>query len=180
MALSADRAQEARQALAEGSRAEVDAAADIASAQRATHAAAAEAQRLRSQAEQALADAGGWAARHLETAAQLCDRPPPELTAPPADWRSSECSTPLLLLPLQGADDAGVAALASRKHGIVASALGRQVSAVRQLPAALLAQCRALDGDGAALLGQRDELLTHALTALLQYSIVVKQLLPGG
>ena len=129
-------------------------------------AAGAEVRRLGELAGGALADASSWCERHLRTLAGLKDVPlPPELTAPSEAWRSDAAP---LLLPLVAPGAAADAALG-----------GPDGAAGRALPPAVFTQCAAADARGAALLTARDAALTNALTALLQYSLVLRGVLPG-
>lgn len=154
-------------------------------------------QRLASMGASALAECNTWAARHAETLVALGSRPPMHLTAPSAVWSSASCPVLLFLLPPLPSQDtpaSGIGAAASGTAstevagasgpgevagGIVTSALGAAAS-IDSLPPQLLQQAAALDAQGRQLLARHDEVLTAAMTALLQYGLVLKELLPGG
>jgi hypothetical protein len=155
---------------------EVVAAAAAAAAAAESAAAGAEVGRLGGLAGGALSDASSWCERHLRTLKSLVEVPlPPELTAPSDAWRSPDAPCPLLLVA-PGAGAAGAAG--SLLAAALAAAPG--VSPDHALPPAVWQQCAALDARGGALLAERDEVLTGALTALLQYSLVLRGVLPGA
>ncbi len=180
MRAAADRARGAREeraraaAAIEAARAEEDGAGAAAVAAAAESAAAgAEVQRLGGLAGGALADSSSWCERHLKTLKALVEVPlPPELTAPSESWRSADAPCPLLLVAPAAGSAAGCLA--------EAALAGSSTAAQHALPPVQWQAVAALDAKGAALLAGRDEALTTALTALLQYSLVLRGVLPGA
>lgn len=170
------RAAEAGAQLLQATQGEAEAVQAAADAQKQEAALLADAQRLASMAAAALSECQMWASRHAETLTALGQgQPPPQLTAPSDSWSVSACQVVLFLLP-PSEEALGAGSLSS--SGIITSALGT-TSALGMIPLQQLQQAAALDARGRELLLQWEETLTAAMTSLLQYGRVLKELLPG-
>jgi hypothetical protein len=110
----------------------------------------ARAQGIASSALQLVVECTQWAEREAALLAAISEQTPPELSAPPALWRQSECPTPCgLLRPLGGAS------AATAPGGVLGQALGPVLKSPYVQPQ-LVGACLQLDQQGLALLQRAD------------------------
>lgn len=123
-----------------------------------------------------------WLERHTQTLGHLVPSPAAVLTSAPGVWCSTDAPVLLRLVAAGGGEDAGghaAAAAAAGSGGVLDASLGALLTSDLVTPA-LVDLLREADKQGCVLLQQRDEVLLQAMTSLLQYSLVLKDLLPGG
>ena len=148
--------------------------------------------RLQGLASRILSDCTSWCERHSQTLRQLSPVPAPVLTSPPQVWCSSEATTATASVALwlvgpavseAGGDvEAAVAAAAMAQTSSGAGVVGLTLRPFLEgglVPGTVVLRMGELDVAGNALLQQRDHLVMESMTSLLQYAMVLKQLLPG-